>query len=255
MEMRSYSPAKTVEKALRLLEIIREEQPVRPAALTARLGLTRSNVHRLLATLEELSYVEKTADSAYRLGLKAFVLGTGVMRRDELLGAARANMITLAELANENVNLGVRLGKEVLYLDKVERPHLLKLDQVVGGTDPLHCTALGKVLLSGLDGNTVRQYLKKAILAPRTVKTITDPGAMVNHLDQVRRQGYATDLEELSEGIHCVAAPIMDHTGLVIAALSVSAPAIRLTRTRIAKIRDDLLRTTQNISIRLGYQP
>lgn len=252
--MTSYSPAKTVEKALRLLEIIREQQPVRPAALTSRLGLTRSNVHRLLATLEELSYVEKSADSAYRLGLKAFVLGSGVMRRDELLKAARANMIALSELANENINLGVRLGKEVLYLEKVERPHLLKLDQVIGGTDPLHCTALGKVLLSGMDGNALRQYLKKASFVPRTLKTITDAGTMVNHIDQVRHQGYATDLEELSEGIHCVAAPIRDHTGLVIAAVSVSAPAIRLTRTMIAKIRGDLLRTTRDISIRLGYQ-
>ena len=255
MKKTSYSPAKTVEKALRLLEVIREEQPVRPGVLTSRLGITRSNVHRLLATLEELSYVERNSDSAYRLGLKAFVLGSGVMRRDELLKAARAKMIALSELANENVNLGVRLGKEVLYLDKVERPHLLKLDQVIGGTDPLHCTALGKVLLSDADSNGLRQYLKKATLVPRTAKTITDPGTMVNHMDQVRRQGYATDLEELSEGIHCVAAPIRDHTGLVIAALSVSAPAIRLTRSRIAKIRDDLLRTTKDISIRLGYQP
>jgi DNA-binding IclR family transcriptional regulator len=255
MKNKSYSPAKTVEKALRLLEIIRDEQPVRPPTLASRLGLTRSNVHRLLATLEELSYAEKGADSAYRLGLKAFVLGSGVKRRDELLEAARENMITLSELANENVNLGVCLGQDVLYLDKVERPHLLKLDQVIGGTDPLYCTALGKVLLSGLDGNALRRCLKKTRFAPRTSKTITDPAVMIRHLDQVRRQGYATDLEELSEGIHCVAAPIRDHTGHVIAALSVSAPAIRLTRTKIAEIRDALLRATEDISTRLGYKP
>jgi IclR family KDG regulon transcriptional repressor len=250
----SYSPAKTVEKALRLLEIVRLEQPVRPVTLASQLGLTRSNIHRLLATLEELSYVEKDG-STYWLGLKAFVLGSGVLQRDELLDAARDYMISLSEFANENVNLGVRLGYEVVYFNKVERPHLLKLDQALGGTDPLYCTALGKVLLSGMDSNSLSSYLKKVSLNRKTPKTITDPSQLIRHLEQVSRQGYAMDLEELSVGIHCIAAPIRNHTNQIIAAMSVSAPAIRLTKAKLPRVREKLLGTAKEISLRLGYQP
>jgi DNA-binding IclR family transcriptional regulator len=249
----SYSPAKTVEKALRLLEIVRFEQPVRPVSLAHQLGLTRSNVHRLLATLEALSYVEKDG-SAYRLGLKAFVLGSGVVQRDELLDAARDYMVTLSEFANENVNLGVRLENEVVYLNKVERPHLLKLDQTLGGTDPLYCTALGKVLLAGLDSHSLSKYLKGQKLVGRTSKTITTPKSLLSHIEQVRRQGYAVDLEELSFGIHCIAAPIRNHNSQTIAAVSVSAPSIRLTKSKLPGVRDKLLRTAMDISLRLGFQ-
>ena len=249
----SYSPAKTVEKALRLLEIVRLEQPVRPVTLAGQLGLTRSNVHRLLATLEELSYVEKDG-TAYRLGLKAFVLGSGVIQRDELLAVARDHMVSLSEFANENVNLGVRLGHEVVYLNKVERPHLLKLDQAIGGTDPLYCTALGKILLSGMDSTALSRYLKKVKLEPQTPRTITDANQMISHIEQVRRQGYAVDLEELSIGIHCIAAPVRNHTTQIVAALSVSAPAIRLTKAKLPQVRDKLMSTVRDISSRLGFQ-
>jgi len=145
-------------------------------------------------------------------------------------------------------------GQKVLYIDKIESPHYLKLDQPIGRTDPLHCTALGKVLLSGLSDQELKTYLKSTKLIPYTKKTITDPRVLEKVIQTVRREGYSTDLEELSEGIHCIGAPIRDLTGKVIAAISISAPSIRLTRQKIKELKEPLLEASLGISKRLGYR-
>jgi DNA-binding IclR family transcriptional regulator len=248
-----YTIAKTVEKAFGLLEALSEKQPLRPTELVHKLGMSRSSVHRLLATLERLGCVEKTIESQYRLGLKIFVLGNSDPFRKKLIEIAHPYMTWLAEISQENVNLALMYGRELLYIDKIESSHYLKLDQPIGKTDPVYCTALGKALLSGMTEQEFRAFCKSTELTRRTKRTITDPDALWTAINKVKRNGYAIDLEELNEGIHCIGAPIRDYNGKVIAAISISAPAVRLTKERIEELRAPLIETSKEISRKMGY--
>ena len=250
---KSYSPVKTIQKAFRLLEYLGEHQPAAPLELARELKLTRSNVHRFLATLEELGYVDRDPDSGYSLTFKAFRLGSTVLKKHRLPDIARTFMARLAEISQENVNLAVISDHRVLYLEKIESPHYLKLDQAIGGTDPIYCTALGKALLSGLSNEKLADFLKDIEMLSCTKKTITDPKALIKEIRKVSQQGYATDFEELSEGIHCIAVPVYDHTRNVNAAISVSGPAVRLTKGKIRALKALMIETSMEISKKLGF--
>jgi DNA-binding IclR family transcriptional regulator len=253
MKHKSYALATTVQKAFRLLEILGDKQPARPSEIVKQLALSRSNVYRLFSTLQEMGYVEKDIDLKYNLSFKIFILGNTVLRRNPLAEVARPYMARLAEIYKENVNLGVMYEQKVLYIEKIESPHYLKLDQPIGRTDPLHCTALGKTLLSGLTDQEIEAFLRSTKLVPYTKKTITDPEVLDRVIRNVRRKGYSLDLEELGEGIHCIGAPIRDLTKKVIAAISISAPAIRLTKGKMKKLVVPLIETSLEISKKMGY--
>jgi DNA-binding IclR family transcriptional regulator len=253
MKQGFYSFARTVQKAFRLLEILGEKQPVRASEIVKQLALSRSTGYRLLSTLQEMGYVEKDIDLKYNLSFKILILGNTVLRRNQLSDVARPYMVRLAEICKENVNLGVMYEQKVLYIEKIESPHYLKLDQPIGRTDPLHCTALGKALLSGLTDQEIEAFLRSTKLVPCTRKTITDPEVLDRVIRSVRREGYSVDLEELDEGIHCMGAPIRDVTKKVIAAISISAPAIRLTKQKIKKLEVPLIETSLEISKKMGY--
>jgi IclR family KDG regulon transcriptional repressor len=253
MKQKSYSLATTVQKAFRLLEILGEKQPARPSEIVKQLALSRSNVYRLFSTLQEMGYIEKDIDLKYNLSFKMFILGNTVLRRNQLSDVAHPYMARLAEICKENVNLGVMYEKKVLYVEKIESPHYLKLDQPIGRTDPVHCTALGKALLSGLTDREIEAFLNSTKLIPYTKKTIIDPKVLDRVIRNVKREGYSVDLEELNEGIHCVGAPIRDVTKNVIAAISISAPAIRLTKQKMKKLEVPLIETSLEISKKMGY--
>lgn len=251
-QAKTYSPAKTVQKALRVLEFIGERQPVRPAEIGKQLKLTRANVHRLLSTLEDMEYIEKLNNGCYQLTFKLFKLGNTVPQSRSLVDAAKSYMTRLSELSGENVNLAVRYGDKIIYIDKVESKNYIKLDQPVGMTDPIYCTALGKVLLSDLPEKELKKFLSSLELTPYTRHTTTRIDKLVEMVSSVRDNGYATDLKELSEDIHCMAAPICDHTNSIIAAISISGPAVRLTKKRMMELKDHLMEAAGTISSNLG---
>jgi DNA-binding IclR family transcriptional regulator len=252
MRQKSYSPVKTIQKAFRLLEVLADKQPAKPSTLVQELRLPRSNIYRLLATLQEMGYVEKDSGSRYRLGFKMFAIGNTVREVNQLSEIARPYMGRLAEISQENVNLAIMYDQRVLYIDKIESQHYLKLDQPIGKTDPLHCTALGKVLLSSLDDLELEVFLKSKNLVPFTKNTITDPEVLEGVIRNVRKQGYAIDLEELSEGIYCIGAPIRDHTNGVVAAISISGPTVRLTKQKIEELKAPLIEATLEVSKKMG---
>lgn len=254
MKQTSYPIATTVQKAFRLLETLGEQQPARPSEIAKQLGLCRSNVYRLFSTLEEMGYVEKDDELKYSFTFKIFMLGNTVLRRNHLSEVARPYMVRLAERCKENINLGVMHEQKVLYVEKIESPHYLKLDQPVGRTDPLHCTALGKALLSGLADQELKAYLRSARLTSYTQNTIIDSGLLEKAIRKASREGYSLDIEELSEGIHCIGAPIRDVTKKVIAAISISAPSIRLTRRKIKEFKGTVIETSLKISEKMGFR-
>ena len=253
MEKSKYSAAKTVMKAFDLLETLSRRQPVKATELARELGWTRSNLYRLLETLQGIGYVEKDLNSEYCLGIKLFVLGNSAQGIDRLSAIARPYMVALGELSEETVNLAIRHEDKVLYVDKVKSPHYLRLDQPIGKTDPLHCTALGKVLLSGLTDGRLKDLLSSLELVPYTKRTITDPEVLTSVVRNVGKRGYGTDLEELSAGIHCIAAPIRGHANNVIAALGISGPTVRLTEQKLDEIQVRLIDAVKEISRKMGY--
>ena len=252
MENRTYSAAKTVIKAFKLLEELAEKQPAKASELAQKLGWTRSNLYRILETLQSIGYVEKDPNSQYRLSIKLFLIGNSVRGIDQLSTIARPYMKRLSELSQETINLAIMYEDRVLYIEKVESPHYLRIDQPIGKTDPLYCTALGKVLLSGLTDAQLKEVLNSLQMTPYTKRTIIDPEVLTSVVGNVRKNGYAMDLEELSAGIHCMAVPICDHTNNVIAAVSISGPNVRLTEQRIDELLRELITMTGKISKMMG---
>lgn len=222
--------------------------------LSKKLKLHKNNIFRLLATLEARGYIEQNKSTEnYRLGLKSLELGQTFIRQMGLLRQARPTLEKLAEKANETTYLAIMRNQDVVYLDVVEANQTVRVASRVGLRLPTYCTAVGKVLICSESEEELRKKLPEQIVK-RTSKTLTDPKAVVDHLKKVARQGYAIDDEEYEEGVRCIAAPVRDYTGNVVAAISISGPAMRMPDK---KISEDLAQTVkeagEEISRRLGY--
>jgi IclR family KDG regulon transcriptional repressor len=243
---------RTIEKCFSVLECIADRQPVRIPEIVRAVGLNRGNVHRLVATLERLGYVEKMSDGKVHLSYRIFKMGSTVPHSRKLDELTKPFMHQLAELAGETVNLGVLYANCVIYLDKVEAKQYLRLDHQIGEIDPLYCTALGKVLLSGFSEEQWQEFFASVELRPHTEHTIVSKERLVKEIGEVRRRGYALDLKELDVNLHCIAAPIHDYRCDVVAALSISGPSIRFSRKKIDTVVAPLLETTREISRGMG---
>ncbi len=223
----------TVGNALRVLEIFHEEEEIGVSDLARRLGLHKNNAFRLLATLEESGYIEQSARSErYRLGARCLELGQAFILSNPLLRCARPVLAELAAELAESAHLAVLQDFEVVHVDGEQPRQLVLTASRVGQRLPLHCTALGKVLL-GCAADTDREDFEREVLAEhrlerRTPSTITDRDKLFEHLSSVPLQGYALDLEECEQGMCCVAAPISDGDGRLLAAISLSGPSFRL---------------------------
>ena len=222
----------TVTNALRLLEMFGAEERLGVTELSRRLDLHKNNVFRLLATLEQAGYIEQTAsDDQYRLGLRCLALGQAYTRSRSLLCRAKPILAELAADLGETTHLAVAEGDFVSHVAGEMPDQLLVTALRTGRRLPMHCTALGKVLLAFSD-DARRQAFDREHLAAgleaRTPATIVDREKFLDELAAVSSHGFAVDLEECELGLDCVAAPVHDESGQVIAALSISAPAVRL---------------------------
>lgn len=255
MTQTPYFLVKSIQKAFGILEILCKEGEMGVSKLGERVNLKKSNVHRLLATLEYLGYVGKDAVTLkYSPTLKTFQIGNAIMNRiGGLHTIAHPFLEQLGKQFCETINLAVLDRREVVYIDKIESSETLKMDIKVGSRVPVYCTALGKILLAYLTDSEFKEYVKFQKLLPKTKRTVTSPQELKKILKQVLVQGYAIDDQEFSEGICCIAAPIRNHTGEVIAAVSVSGPSIRMNHDKLAQLRDPILRSAQEISKKLGY--
>jgi IclR family KDG regulon transcriptional repressor len=249
----------TVSHALRLFEEFRTEDELGVTELSRRLNLHKNNVFRLLATLEQRGYIEQSsANERYRLGAKCLELGETFCRSHSLLDQARPILQSLAREASETVHLAQMTSFEVVHVDAQVYHQPILTPSRVGQRLPIHCTALGKVLL-GLAPERCRQAYDETVVAgreisPRTRATIVDPTKLFEHLRTVAGQGYALDLEECEEGLSCAAVPVYDRTGLVVAALSVSGPAFRLgVDELIRNIVPKVTASADRLSHDLGY--
>lgn len=238
----------TVAATTRIIECLSRHGEVTPNGVAKELQLSRSNAHRLIATLEELELVEQSKPGSYNLTFKLFELGNTVPHRKNLIDTARPAMLRLSQSLGMTVNNGVMYQDEVLYIDKVEPVDFLKLDRSIGSTDPLHNTSLGKVILAFLPPEEQEQIISRISFVRTTPYTICDPKAFMDELKWVRERGVAFDRRELSKELNCVAAPVFDSQGQVCSAISVSSPADRLDDERLKEVVPALQRTVEEIS-------
>lgn len=238
-----------------MLEALSDGESRKLSELSQELTLNSSTVYRLLITLLENDYVERDNTSGgYRLGLACLELARAYNRGDLRQNALPA-LESLRDATKETVHLGILDNWEVVYLDKLDGLHAIGLmSSKVGGRSPAYCTGLGKMLLAHQDTEKVQQHFSEVGLHRYTKTTITRVGHLLKQLAQVREQNYALDMAEHEKEVQCIAAPVYDADGNVVAAISISGPVARIDPENS---RLDLIQLVKkaaaDISRRLGY--
>lgn len=244
----------TVRNAARLLKEFRtREEALGVSELARRLGLGKSVVHRLLVTLAAEGLIEHD-ERGYRLGIVMYELGEAVRVHMDLHAAAAPVLVHVREQTGESVQVGVLDGVEVVYVDRLESAHSLRLLTETGRRVPAHCTSSGKVLLAHLDPPVLEGHLERP-LDRLTPHTIVDPDALRAELRRVRAQGWASAVDEREVGVASLAAPVRDVSGRVVAALSVAAPVARVGAKQRRRIAADVVEGAEAVSRRLGHSP
>jgi DNA-binding IclR family transcriptional regulator len=245
-----------VKRAIAILKSFSLEKPERAVGeLSREMGLHKSTVSRLMATLEEGGLLSRNPETQrYRLGIELIGLAAQVVNHADVREIARPLLRHLASDCQETVNLVVLDGGQVVNIEQLVAPaRQVKNIGRVGRRMWAHCTAAGKVLLSRLPSEELDVVLGHE-LAAFTPHTVTDPAHLRRELAKIRAHGYAIVQEELEEGLNAAAAPIYDHTGSVIAALSVAGPAYRVTPERFPELVNQILLAAEQISQRLGHR-
>ena len=224
--------------------------------LSRRLQLPKNKIFRLLATLEHRNYIEQNSCTGnYRLGLKTIDLGQAMLRQMGCLGNSRAVMEALVRECNETLCLSILKDFQTVNLDVVEGDNPLRVVPHVGVCLPAYCTSAGKVQIAHLAEEMLKRYVADCQFRRYTAATITDPKQLLQHLQQISRQGYALDLEELEEGVNSVAAPVRDYRANIIGAITFFGPSMRFKEERMKEeLIPLLLRGATEISARLGYR-
>jgi DNA-binding IclR family transcriptional regulator len=247
---------RAVERALQILGCFDDEHSERGVSEIAQeVGLHKATAHRIMTTLLNFGYLERTADEQkYRLGVHLVALGFKVIRRMDVRREALPYMAQLVEQWDETCDLGLFDQGQVFYIEVIRGSHTLTIAAAVGQRLPAHCTASGKLFLAHIPPHDLDALLSQPLTC-YTDKTITEPNMLRQQLAVIRRQGYGGDDEEYEAGIRAVSAPIYNHEGEVVAAMSVPGPTSRMTPGRLPEIAQALKEATQAVSRRLGWNP
>jgi len=246
----------SVTRALRILKCFSDETPVlRVGDVSTKLGLTPSLVSRLLATLEHEGMVERDLETGfYRLGRAIFTLASVSLNTNRLRVEALTEMQEVENRLGLGVNMAVLDGDTIFYLAHVDGPKAPRPYTLIGRRNPLHATGMGKLLLAFLPDAERTAYVEQLPLPAYTNRTITDRQRLREELDTIRGQGWAVELEELALGRGCVAGPIRDKNGRVVAAISISGPISTLDwEVRRADLISVIIEVADRISMRMGY--
>jgi DNA-binding IclR family transcriptional regulator len=242
-----------IDRLVSLLDALAEQpEAVSLKELSLRTGLHPSTAHRILNDLVSARLVDRSEPGTYQLGIRLLELGNLVKARLNVRDAALGPMRDLHRLTHQPVNLSIRQGDEIVYIERaVSERSGMQVVRAVGGRAPLHLTSVGKLFLAADDARNVRAYATRTGLAGHTRNSLTDPAKLDRELALVRARGYARDNEELELGVRCIAAGIRDDAGKLVAGLSISAPSDFLQDDWI----DLLCRTAAQISAAIGFDP
>lgn len=255
-EKRNTSHIQSVARSLMLLDLLaREGREMSLTEIAKAMGWPKTTAHGLIATLREYHYVDQSpATGHYRLGVRLFELGNIVARSWNIRSIALPAMQDLNSRLGEMVQLATEDKGEVLYLEKLDSTHMLRIVSDIGTRLPMHCTGLGKVLLAYKKPAEVKWIISENGMRMMTAHTITSFETLERELNKVRRQGYAIDDREIMDSLRCVAAPIYDREGNVKYAISVAGLANSMQGERLDMVREELLSTADSISYIMGYR-
>jgi DNA-binding IclR family transcriptional regulator len=253
---RSHSTLSSVRNAARLLkEFGRGDRELGVTELSRRLGIGKSTAHRLLNTLAEERLLEQDPGTGlYRLALTMHELGASVQASTDIHSAASPVMEQLRNMTKETIQIAVLDGRHVVYIERRESPQTIRLFGRVGHRNHAHCTSTGKVLLAHLPDDELDATISGWRLERATPYTISDHATLRAQLRQVRAQGWAENVNEFEVGVASIAAPIRDHRGIVVAALSVAGPVQRLDGANLRRFTRHAVEAAAAISRRLGYR-
>lgn len=241
-----------IERMMSLLDVLADSpEPAPLKTLSKATGLHPSTAHRILAAMTHSRLVERHDASTYALGIRLLELGNIVKSRINLREVALPFMQDLHKAVGESINLGIRDEDEIIYLERTSSGHsLVRVVYLIGGRAPLHLTSLGKLFLATDGIETVRAYAKRTGLPGKTPHSLTRLDVLEKELEKIRRDDLAYDNEEAELGLRCIAAPIRNDEGVVVAGLSISAPTDRHNPGWVTHIKS----ATEAISRALGYQ-
>jgi IclR family KDG regulon transcriptional repressor len=237
----------SLARGLKILDILSQAQDgVSITGLAEILGVDKGSASRLVATLVQHGYAEKDEKTRrFHLGAQVVSLSRSLLTRLPLREAAKPFLRQLMEQTGECAHLAVPAQGKVLYIDQVESPATLRVNAQVGTMNPLHCTALGKVIL------VFGEVELPAALESFTPHTLTDPGQLRENLKQIRKRGFAVDDEEFDLGVRCIAAPVYDFRGKLAGSIGISGPASRMTRKRLPEMAEVVVKIGELLSRRM----
>lgn len=251
------STVKSAERALAILELLTtRERPMPFGQIASSLGYPKSSLHQLLRTLIDRGWVEIHPDTGqYALGIRTWEAGHAYLRAVDLSTRAKPYMQAVRDEIDETVQLAILDGRYNVYIAKVDGMQNLAMVSAVGRRIEAHATGLGKALLSGLTDAEVVALFRGVKLEHFTPTTVTDLSDLIVELAEVRNRGYAIDNEEHTIGVRCVAAPLRNQDGSVIAAMSVSVPTVRWSKQVEARLVGLIVEAASRLSQALGWRP
>lgn len=246
----------SVDKMFQIIEVMAQSKgSMRLQDISIKVGQPASTVLRMLNSLISIGYIDQNLKTRmYSLSFKFCRIGEAVRSQFSIRELIRPFIVELSEKCQESTCLAIEQDMSVVYIDVVEGPdNMLRTLQRIGKSAPMHSTGVGKLMLTSYDSKELDTFIKAKGLQALTNKTITKYEDLLAELDNVRELGYALDDEECEIGARCIAAPIKDYTGNIVACISVSGPTSRMNKSKINKITKDILMTAENISTSLGY--
>lgn len=246
---------KSLDRALDILEeIVYSDTACSIKEISEKTNLHKSTVHRLLKTLKYRGYIKKDSyNSTYKVGMKLFEIGSRMLNNLDLRKTTKPFLRELKEETNETIHLGVLDNDEIIYIDKIESEETIRMDSKIGVRVPAQSTALGKVILAYSSDERLNNILEEKGLPKHTEKTIVNRKEYLSEIKDIKEKGYGIDNEEHERGIRCIAGPIFDHTGEILAAFSISGPSNRMTTENVEKLKPVILKYSKLISKAFGY--
>lgn len=244
-----------IDRAFDILELLaQEKEGLGVTEIGNRIGLHKSTVHRIVGAMAERGYIEKVPErSVYKIGLKFIEISSVYLNKVELKTEARPYLWELTTLMNLPTHLAILDGCDAVYIDKVDVVNSIRLYSQIGRRIPVYCSALGKSLISGLTEFELEQTISKCNFEKITDKTITTREELLNQIKKTRLVGWSVDDEEHDEGIRCIASPIYDYRGKVMAAVSIAGPSRIISRENDEQTGKLVSEAAMKISRRLGY--
>jgi DNA-binding IclR family transcriptional regulator len=246
---------KLLQKVFQIIELLKSNKEMKLQEIVDELGMHKSTAHRLTAELCANGYLQKNAGTkTYQLGMKFLDISSHIIDRMDIREIAKQGIKELNAITKETIHLAVLADKQVIYTDKRESVHAIRMYSQIGKVAPFYCTGVGKIILAFQPAEVIDELLSSFRFQKHTPNTIVTRKALMKELAEIRKNGFGFDREEHELHVGCIAAPVRDHTRNVVASISVTAVLYEMSMEKLAGFKDLLLATCADISGELGYR-